>query len=108
MAEKEYIEREALIAEIIAEADKEGKKSYDFVERGCNDLSVKYTHGEYCYNVAAHIAKTAPAADVVEVVRCKDCKHYHNTQCFHPSYGDDCAINTERAENDFCSYGERK
>lgn len=44
----------------------------------------------------------------VKIVRCKDCKHYHNTQCFHPSYGDDCAINTERAENDFCSYGERK
>lgn len=52
--------------------------------------------------------KESEAADVVEVVRCKDCKHYHNTQCFHPSYGDDCAINTERAENDFCSYGERK
>lgn len=46
--------------------------------------------------------------DMETVVRCKECKHYHNTQCFHPSYGDDCAINTERAENDYCSYGERK
>ena len=47
----------------------------------------------------------APAADVVEVVRCRDCKHctsiegvlslcaYHYIACDY---------------NDFCSYGERK
>lgn len=41
-----------------------------------------------------------PTVDAVEVVRCKDCKHWH------PS--DYC---TERDglwyENDFCAYGER-
>ena len=56
----------------------------------------------------ARTVKDIPAADVMEVVRCKDCKHYYNAQCYHPSYGDDCAINTKRAEEDFCSYGERK
>lgn len=41
-----------------------------------------------------------PAADVVEVVRCKDCKHRKkNTFCLH----------NMRYEQDsgFCSYGER-
>ena len=38
-----------------------------------------------------------PAADVVEVVRCKDCwKRYK--QCFDKTLNDD----------DFCSYGERR
>ena len=64
----EYIERKAIIAEIVAEAEKEGKKSYDMAERGCDDLSAKYTHGEYCYNVAEYIVKTAPTADVEPVV----------------------------------------
>ena len=49
-------------------------------------------------------------ADVVEVVRCKDCKH------FQPYEGEehkgDCAelVGLESCvyEDDFCSYGERK
>lgn len=39
-----------------------------------------------------------PYADVVEVVRCKDCK-YAMTQ--------DCPMD-EQYEDDYCSYGERK
>ena len=41
-----------------------------------------------------------PSADVVEVVRCKDCKYYDNVfkdHCFLQGAGDD----------DYCSYGER-
>lgn len=47
-----------------------------------------------------------PSADVVEVVRCKDCKHYTTDN------GGGC--NKENGglmfatETDFCSYGERK
>lgn len=57
-----------------------------------------------------------PAADVAEVVRCKDCKHYRN----HPNGL--CYLHTEPKTNargysgnavcvepdDSCSYGERK
>lgn len=49
-----------------------------------------------------------PTADVVEIVRCKDCKHY----C--PVYADtmggrDCLLlKTITRADDFCSYGERK
>ena len=43
---------------------------------------------------------TQPTADVVEVVRCKNCKHRKkNTFClYNMRYEDD---------NGFCSYGER-
>lgn len=41
-----------------------------------------------------------PTADVVEVVRCKDCKHRKkNTFCLHNMRYED--------DNGFCSYGER-
>lgn len=41
---------------------------------------------------------TEPTADVVEVVRCKDCKHYNPADhCYLQGAG----------ENDYCSYGER-
>jgi hypothetical protein len=51
-----------------------------------------------------------PAADVAEVVRCKDCKYYKQNP-----YGEDgqkmcqCWIDWLSTDNnDFCSYGERK
>lgn len=54
-----------------------------------------------------------PTADVAEVVRCKDCKHYDKK--YHQ-----CKLHSEEPdqyhtgfifcmqEDDFCSYGERK
>lgn len=55
-----------------------------------------------------------PAADVVPVVRCKECKHYQN----HPNglcylhtepYGDGYKGDAVCVEpNGFCSYGKRK
>lgn len=47
-----------------------------------------------------------PTADVVEVVRCKDCKHWLG----HPEdmYGDCGLTYTYLANYDFCSEGERK
>ena len=48
-----------------------------------------------------------PTADVVEVVRCKDCKHwlsYANECDFLSPFPDRLAT----GENDYCSYGERK
>ena len=48
------------------------------------------------------IVKKAPTVDAVEVVRCKDCKHYDNGGC-GKCYGE-----YEPNQNDFCSCGERK
>ena len=42
-----------------------------------------------------------PKVDAVEVVRCKDCGHYHDNICPMWCY-------TETKPDDFCSYGERR
>ena len=48
----------------------------------------------------------APTADVVEVVRCKDCKHYIAYYCTRDIKGRTNMF--YMTENDYCSYGERK
>lgn len=51
--------------------------------------------------------KAAPVVDAVEVVRCKDCKHYRTYSTFVV----DCCRGhgmTYVNANDFCNYGERK
>lgn len=91
---KEYIDREALIAE------------YDRVHQGPAGGARK-------------LMVDAPAADVVEVVRCKDCKFWD--ECFNDpitsyQYGfcnsdkwrDVEGWEQETNGQDFCSYGERK
>ena len=49
-----------------------------------------------------------PAADVVEVVRCRECKHGKRgvdnmVRCSHP-----CGKMISMTAGDFCSYGQRK
>ena len=47
-----------------------------------------------------------PTVDAVEVVRCKDCKHY-----YYSAYAMRCVCdfdNKEWDKDDFCSYGERR
>ena len=59
MAEKEYIEREALI-----------DKTYDIRANGNLYRVIFYDD-----------VILTPAADVVKVVRCKDCNHYDKEAC---------------------------
>lgn len=83
MAEKEYIERGALLKE-------------DFTG-SWNDITDQ--------QIFEHIIELAPAADVVEVVRCRDCVHYQKGVCNHFGY---YTYAPDVDEDDFCSYGERK
>lgn len=47
-------------------------------------------------------------ANFVELIRCKECKHWNNGYCEGiPFCGDDASY-IETEETDFCSYGERK
>lgn len=91
---KEYIDRDALLKDICG-----------------NDPS----HMEdYYFNAIAN----APTADVVAVVRCKDCewwRHTYHDPITNYDYGvclcDQWEYKGEFAgttSNDFCSYGERK
>ena len=60
--------------------------------------------------------KNLPAADaVVEVVRCKDCKHYQYGRfftdikfCFRLKNRKGEAVGYNWSDDDFCSYGEEK
>ena len=96
MAEKEYIEREEALARKYFSLAKTPDENRRF------EAEIKY-----------YLSILPAAADVVEVVRCKDCKHYDKE--YHQ-----CKLHSEEPdqyytgfifcmqEDDFCSYGERK
>ena len=88
---KECIEREAVKRELLSWA-------------------VCMNHPEYLMkDDALHVIDSIPAADVVEVVRCRDCKFRsswminRNLRYICPESG-----MFPNCENDFCSYGKRK
>lgn len=95
----EYIEREALLAEL--------EDEIDFVSPFYNAEQNQYfTMGLQC---AYRDAQRFPAAaDVVEVVRCKDCKYWQGNNDGYPHQ--ECRWgNYETPDpDDYCSYGELK
>ena len=52
--------------------------------------------------------KNTPTADVVSVVRCKDCKYWQDNNGGYPH--EECRWGKEETpdSDDYCSYGERK
>ena len=66
------------------------------------------------WNDAVSLLGSAPDADVVEVVRCKDCKHFAEFGSLlkiYTEYDGQCKkANRDVVMNftDFCSYGERR
>ena len=64
--------------------------------------------GAYGYVDAFQIAN-APTVDAMEVVRCRDCKHWHKETlfCDYMPYGE-AQERVNWYADDFCSYGERK
>ena len=92
----EYIEREAAKRELLSWA-------------------VNMNHPEHLMkDDALHVIDSIPAADVAEVVRCKDCKYCDISlvlptgrkmyNCMEGSHDHQTLLKS----NDFCSYGERK
>ena len=64
-------------------------------------------NGAHFARVKRHI-EAAPRVDAVEVVRCKDCKHYAEDELWCSS---NCCVGDSHANwypHDFCSYGERR
>ncbi len=78
---KEYIEREAVLEK--------------------TEIFDEYIEGQDVYFEFIDVkdVKSIPAADVVEVVRCKDCKHW---------FQGDCCMLRLPLPDDYCSYGEKK
>jgi hypothetical protein len=110
-----YIDADILIQAFQEEFNKDGAKADDMAMRGIADASVKYSHGQFCYLNAIERVKDAPAADVVEVVRCKDCRHSTinggdcNSIIVHYVRNEITELNEEAYSRlDYCSYGKRK
>ena len=101
----DYIGREALIGKV--------EKHYCAPCKGQGgDLG-----GDWCrscvINSVLEKAREIPAADVVEVVRCKDCKWYSELACGEEELlGSQGWCNEVMARpmpsNGFCSFGERE
>ena len=91
MAEKKYIDRDALINDFES----------DLIIRMFYNL--KGSPRPRAIDIADVIKRIEDfhTEDVVEVVRCKDCKFYGNG---------DCSVQSVRSmwPNDYCSYGERR
>ena len=84
----EYIEREAVKRELLSWA-------------------VSINHPEYLMrDDALHIIDSIPAADVVKVVRCKECKCHEDTSV--TGFVRCCLYGLIMRYNDFCSYGKRE
>ena len=86
----EYIKRESLIKVL--------RKSHSYHAETSRDSSL------LCRDI--RLVKEQPAADVVEVVRCRECifkqkpKQFGDLQCK--------ILDVPMRNDDFCSYGERK
>lgn len=92
----EYIERENLIDYLTRPTGQ--KATCD----GCCDID--------CVDcIRDEVIKNLPTADVVEVVRCKDCRHFRRYT--HKNRGE-CGLfgelNNSVQTTDYCSYGERR
>lgn len=103
MPEKEYIERGALIDNII-----ESRENSPYTDTEA-DLVHRIEHNNFLSLVA-----NQPAADVVQIVRCKDCKYYEKITNTGKNGGEmwcrKCgALAKVRQDGEsFCSFAERK
>ena len=74
---------------------------YGRIIQGAKDTKTALYKAEDVYEVLAKL----PAADAVEVVRCKDCRHFGANDFPYTL----CHRIAEAVEwNDYCSYGEQK
>lgn len=92
MAKKEYIERDSIYHRVKRHTNPYGKPTLDY-ESGVKVLDM---------------IKQEPAADVVEVCRCKDCKHWDEKYKCCIMMGLTALGDSYFYENSFCSRGERK
>lgn len=117
---KEYIEREELINNLKQFAPEhltplivnliQKQPAADVVSRSALE-QIKWEHDEAFDTLERHGLSLGSNVDVVEVVRCKDCKHFipfkKNVFCKGDCSCDNGLGNFVRPD-DYCSYGVRK
>ena len=85
----EYLDRSSLVARM------------KYYEKHTTEESGEH----YAYSVALREIRNAPAADVAEVVRCRDCKHLVNATINANGFLICDISDMEIAPDDFCSRG---
>ena len=100
---KEYVEREVI---------SEGIRKYYYKNPPNSSYQEGFDRG---LDKAQRVILDAPVADVVEVVRCRECVHWKpigskaGNSFSDMEYIGGCEFTKYcRRESDFCSYGERK
>lgn len=89
---KEYIERAVAVQEL--EVLRQGYEMHD----DCDELVARR-----CRDALSAV----PAADVAEVVLCKDCQYYQDAKTNKKGFLICPAFGMEITETDYCSYGVR-
>ena len=76
-----------------------------------HDQGIAHPNAYHLTNYATLVLREAPTVDAVEVVRCRDCKHWDSETWFcdiHSTFGHHDLEWNMFSEDDYCSYGERK
>ena len=75
-----------------------------------NAIIISDSEGQATWSAVSTIdILAAPIVDVVEVVRCRECKHRGTDDCIFHIKGEPADEELLlKLDNDFCSYGERK
>ena len=83
---------------------------YDFFEVHTNDCKLTNTASVgYCTETIEEVLKQTKTVDAVEVVRCKDCKHWSDGVAGCTDHVKCCKIGFYMVgENGYCVYGERR
>ena len=91
------------------------ERKFDFFAKEQIKKWKKTSTADVGYSVAtiSDVLDMTPTVDAVEVVRCKDCKHWIHMEdgigdCTSRRFHLDGHADPCMCANDFCSYGERK
>ena len=80
----------------------------EYIEREALMRNLKHFAPEQLTPLIESLIQKQPAEDVVEVVRCKDCKYWQDNNGGYPHEECKWSENETPDLDDFCSYGERK
>lgn len=79
----------------------------EYIDREAANLAL--AEQGFDWDKAKQALASVPVADVVSVVRCKDCKHAYINSFSSASGVALCSSSAKvMQQDDFCSYGERK
>ena len=94
----------------VREKQSSGKRLIDADKLLTNAVTISNSEGQATWSAVSTIdILAAPIVDVVEIVRCWECKHRGTDDCIFHIKGEPADEELLlKLDNNFCSYGERK